>query len=150
MFKSKLFLLTVFFLMTVCMIAEDLEVIIPDDETIYLSLEDLYNYPQTEYELEIPWLDEGEYIVTGPLLEELLEDLGYNGNSVILISQEGENLELTERDMEELMPLICIEIDNQPLLEEDDFQLWVVWDFDEELSEDDIFILSSVRILEVN
>ncbi len=72
----------------------------------------LAGFPQTTYVEDHPRLG-GTY--SGPLLTDLLKEIGATGDTLILTGLDGHRVETTRANVEQYQPILAIEMDGEPL-----------------------------------
>lgn len=73
----------------------------------------LAGFPQTTYVEEHPRLG-GTY--SGPLLSDLLKEVGATGDKLVLTGLDGYTVDTTRANIEEHQPILAIEKDGEPLV----------------------------------
>ncbi|MCG8613730.1 MAG: oxidoreductase [Pseudomonadales bacterium] len=89
----------------------------------------LQNKSQHEINTQVPWL-EGKYRFTGPLMRDLLSDLGATGKSLRIRAMDGYSVVIPVSDFSRYNVILAISRDGQRMRVRDRGPTWIMYPFD--------------------
>lgn len=106
-----------------------LEVVLSDGQSHVLSLSDLDDMEQIEFETGSIWTD-GKHRYSGVSLHNLLERFGADGTVLRMIALNDYSIEMPIEDLEENAPIVATRVDGETMTVRDKGPYWVIYPFD--------------------
>ena len=106
-----------------------LEVVLADGQSHVLSLSELDDMEQIEFETGSIWTD-GKHRYSGISLYNLLEHFGAKGTVLRMIALNDYSIEMPIEDLEENAPIVATRVDGETMSVRDKGPYWVIYPFD--------------------
>ena len=106
-----------------------LEVVLSDGQSHVLSLSELDDMEQIEFETGSIWTD-GKHRYSGVSLYNLLEHFGAKGTVLRMIALNDYSIEMPIEDLEENAPIVATRVDGETMTVRDKGPYWVIYPFD--------------------